>query len=102
MVKFGFAFAGLLSGLILSLVCFDQTVTEQPESALTWLRAVFIFIPIVGTSIAIFVMRNYDLTEQKAYEIRDALEARRGAAKNSLQEPEIITQPNVDYLSQNA
>ena len=34
MVKFGYAIAGLLSGLIMSLVGFDPNASEQPEGAI--------------------------------------------------------------------
>jgi GPH family glycoside/pentoside/hexuronide:cation symporter len=76
MVKFGAAFAGLLSGLILSVVGFDQTVTVQSDSALAGLRAAFILVPAIGTLIGIWVMRSYDLDEARAREIRKALDAR--------------------------
>ena len=33
MVKFGYAIAGLLSGLIMTLVGFDPNIPEQPEGA---------------------------------------------------------------------
>ena len=77
MVKFGLAFAGLVSGLILSVIGFDQSIAVQSEEALTLLRLSFIAIPAGGTLIAIFIMRNYDLDEQRASEIRAELEARR-------------------------
>lgn len=77
MVKFGFAIAGLGSGAIMSAVGFDADLAVQPEGAITGLRAFYSGLPIIGTLIAIFVMRNYDLTEKRANEIRDALDARR-------------------------
>jgi len=76
MVKFGAAFAGLLSGLILSVVGFDQTLTVQSDSALAGLRAAFILVPATGTLIGIWVMRSYELDETRAREIREALDAR--------------------------
>jgi len=79
MVKFGLAFAGLLSGAILSVVGFDQTVAVQTEEALTGLRMAYIIVPVCGTLLAIFIMRSYDLDEDKAHSIREQLEARRGA-----------------------
>ena len=78
MVKFGAAFAGLLSGLILSLVGFDQTQTLQTEEALNGLRAAFILVPATGTAIGIWVMRSYDLGETRVREIRRELDARIG------------------------
>ena len=79
MVKFGLAFAGLLSGAILSVVGFDQTVAVQTEEALTGLRMAYIIVPVCGTLLAIYIMRSYDLDEDKAHSIREQLEARRGA-----------------------
>ncbi len=77
MVKFGFAIAGLLSGLILTLVGFDQNVAVQPQDTLDGLKLAYIVVPVCGTLIAMAVMFRYDLTEQKAHEIRSKLEARR-------------------------
>ena len=79
MVKFGAAVAGAGSGLILSLIGFDQDVAIQTDETLAMLRLSYILIPCIGTSIAIFVMRNYDLDEQKANEIRAQLDARAAA-----------------------
>ena len=76
MVKFGFAIAGGLSGVIMSLVGFDSGVTIQPEGAIDGLRLAFSGIPILGTLVAMYVMRNYDLTEEKAGEIRTELDKR--------------------------
>ena len=76
MIKFGLAFAGLASGLILSMIGFDNSVAVQTEETLTQLRFAFIGVPIVGTLTAIFVMRNYDLDENRSNEIRDALNLR--------------------------
>jgi len=78
MVKFGFAIAGLLTGVIMSVVGFDPNLAVQPEGAVTGLRIVFSGIPILGTLTAMWVMRNYDLTEEKAREIKAALVSRKG------------------------
>ncbi len=77
MVKLGFAIAGLLSGIIMSVVGFDATAATQPESAITGLRLFYSGFPIMGTLIAMFIMRNYDVTEAKAREIREELERRK-------------------------
>ena len=81
MVKFGFAIAGLLSGLIMSLVGFDPNASEQPEGAIFWLRVAYTVFPIVGTLFAIYVMRNYEISESRAKEIRVELEARKSTSK---------------------
>ena len=79
MVKFGAAFAGLLSGLILAAVGFDQTVTVQTDEALAGLRAAFIIVPVTGTLIGIWAMWNYDLNEESVSAIRSELDARQNA-----------------------
>ncbi|RME07205.1 MAG: MFS transporter, partial [Bacteroidetes bacterium] len=77
MVKFGFAIAGLLSGAIMTLVGFNPDAGAQSEAAITGLRLFYSGIPILGTTIAMLVMSTYDLTEQKANEIRAVIEARK-------------------------
>jgi GPH family glycoside/pentoside/hexuronide:cation symporter len=85
MVKFGFAIAGLLSGVIMTVVGFDPTAAVQPENAVTGLRIFYSGLPILGTTIAIVMMLKYDITEEKANEIRAALNKRKEP-----REPEII------------
>lgn len=75
MVKFGFAIAGGLSGIILSFVGFSPEAFT-PES-ITGLRLFFSGVPMVGTIIAMYIMHDYDLTEEKANEIRLAINARK-------------------------
>jgi GPH family glycoside/pentoside/hexuronide:cation symporter len=77
MVKFGFAIAGLLTGVIMSAVAFKAGAPTQPEGAVTGLRLFFSGVPICGTLIAMYIMRNYDLTEKKANEIKIELEERK-------------------------
>jgi len=81
MVKFGFAIAGLLTGVIMSLVGFDASAAIQTEGAVTGLRLFFSGIPILGTLGAMWVMWNYDLTEKKANEIKKELAARKTPAR---------------------
>ena len=77
MVKFGFAIAGGLSGVIMSSVGFDSGQTVQPEGAVDGLRFAFSGIPIIGTLIAMYVMRNYSVTEESAVGIRTKLDERK-------------------------
>ncbi|MDB4135310.1 MFS transporter [Gammaproteobacteria bacterium] len=77
MVKLGVALAGLFSGLIMYYVGFSPDALSQTEGALTGLRLAYSGIPITGTLIAMYVMRDYDLNEDRAYEIKQQLEIRR-------------------------
>ncbi|MFT4535647.1 MAG: GPH family glycoside/pentoside/hexuronide:cation symporter [Saprospiraceae bacterium] len=79
MVKFGFAIAGGLSGVIMSSVGFDSGVAIQPEGAIDGLRFSFSGIPIMGTLIAMYVMRDYSVTEESAGEVRKILDSRKKA-----------------------
>lgn len=81
MVKFGTAVAGLLSGLILSLVAFQSNAATQTDETMFWLRIFFVGVPIIGTLSAIWVMRNYDIDEAKAREVRALLDKRKGKTK---------------------
>ncbi|WP_405294267.1 MFS transporter [Algibacter sp. Ld11] len=76
MVKFGFAIAGGLSGVIMSSVGFDSGAETQPEGAIDGLRFFFSGLPILGTLAAMYVMRNYDVSEKRAGEIREELDKR--------------------------
>lgn len=77
MVKFGFAIAGGLSGAIFSFIGFDTALETQPESAIIGLRLFFSGLPILGTVIAMFIMRNYDISEERANEIKEQLKIKR-------------------------
>jgi GPH family glycoside/pentoside/hexuronide:cation symporter len=51
---------------------------SQPEGALTGLRIAYSSIPVIGTLIAIYVMRDYEINEDRAAEIRTQLQQRKG------------------------
>jgi GPH family glycoside/pentoside/hexuronide:cation symporter len=76
MVKFGFAIAGLLTGAIMTLVGFVPD-TENSEAAITGIRMFYSGLPILGTLGAMWIMRNYNLTEEKAMEISAELAKRK-------------------------
>ena len=78
MVKLGTAVALLTSGAVLKMVGFDENAVSQTAETMTNLRIADILIPIVTAIMAIMVMWKYDVTEEKAHEIREVLEARRG------------------------
>ena len=77
MVKFGFGIAGGLSGAILSVIGFDSALEIQTEGAITGLRLFFTGFPILGTLVAMYIMRNYDLSEERSNEIRSELDKRK-------------------------
>lgn len=81
MVKVGFAIAGALSGVIIALVGFnpDLATTDQ-QTAVDGLHTFFCFFPLVGTLLAMYIMRNYNIDEERANEIRMELKNRKKAA----------------------
>lgn len=80
MVKFGFAIAGLLSGAIMTLVAFTPGAATQPDGAVDGLRLFYSGVPIFGTLLAMWIMRNYDLDEARATEVHAELERRKRRA----------------------
>ena len=83
MVKVGFAIAGALSGVIIALVGFnpDLATTDQ-QSAVDGLHAFFCFFPLVGTLIAMYIMRDYNIDEERSNEIRLQLRERKTSQKS--------------------
>lgn len=79
-VKLGFAFAGLLSYLILAAIGFNGDLPTQSANTIFWLRFSFSVVPIVGTLTAIYFMWNYDITEERIKQIGSEL-AKRKAPK---------------------
>ena len=86
MVKFGFGIAGGLSGVIFSVIGWESGGATQSEEALFGLRLFFSGLPILGTLIAIYVMWDYDLSEEKAGEIRAKLERRKASNSEALEQ----------------
>lgn len=82
MVKLGFAVAGLLSGAIMAFVAFTPGAAVQPAGAVDGLRLFYSGVPILGTLLAMWFMRDYDLDEARAQEVHTELERRkaRGSA----------------------
>jgi len=82
MVKLGTALALLTSGVVLSMVGFDQNSDAQSLETLTNLRIADIVVPIITGLIAIVLVWKYDITEKRAHEIRQALIVKRGKVKH--------------------
>lgn len=76
-VKLGFAFAGLLSYLILDAIGFNGNLATQSDTTIFWLRLFFSVIPILGTLVAIYFMWNYGITEEKIKDIQKQLANRK-------------------------
>jgi len=78
MVKVGYGIAGALSGVIITVVGFNSDLaTIDQQAAVDALHAFFCFFPMIGTILAMLIMRNYTITEERALEIRSQLAERK-------------------------
>lgn len=75
MVKVGYGFAALLGGTILWIVGFEAEAVTI--SSVTGIRLFYSLLPIAGVLGAIWVMKGYNLTEERANEVRKQLEERK-------------------------
>jgi len=79
MVKLGVALASLASGFLINATGFRQELgLAQSPDALLWLRIYDIGIPIVTSVAALFIIKSFSITEERAHEIRVQVERRRG------------------------
>jgi GPH family glycoside/pentoside/hexuronide:cation symporter len=79
-VKVGMAVALAAGGFLLNWTGFDVDLEAQGERTIVLMRACDAFIPFAASALAILSIATYSLTEDRAREIREQLEARRGAA----------------------
>jgi GPH family glycoside/pentoside/hexuronide:cation symporter len=78
MVKVGFAIAGAFSGLIIWIVGFNSELpTTDQVGAVEGLHIFFCVLPVLGTLVAMYIMKDYGIDEEKANDIRAQLEARK-------------------------
>jgi len=83
MVKVGYGIAGALSGVIITIVGFNSDLaTTDQQAAVDGLHTFFCFFPMVGTILAMLIMRNYTITEERSLEIRSQL-AKQKEIKNN-------------------
>lgn len=78
MVKLGQALALVLGGVVLKFVGFDAGAATQTVETMTHLRIADIVVPAGTALLAIVVMWNYDISEEKAHDIKRELVKRRG------------------------
>ncbi|AAZ26915.1 putative membrane protein [Colwellia psychrerythraea 34H] len=78
-VKLGMAVALAAGGFLLNATGFDVALAgQQSADTIFFMRLCDVIIPIITSLIAIWMIMAYPLTEDKAREVREALEARRG------------------------
>ncbi|MEH6592395.1 MAG: MFS transporter [Halioglobus sp.] len=80
-VKLGLAVALAIGGILLNVTGFDVALGgDQAASTITQMRVFDALIPFVSSAIAIWMIALYPVTEQKAYQVRQQLEQRRGSS----------------------
>ncbi len=84
MVKIGQSIALALGGLVLSMVGFDAKSSIQAAQTMHDLRIADIIIPSVTATLAVLIMWNYSLNEDRVSNIKKELEARRAERNNNL------------------
>ena len=79
-VKLGMAAALAAGGFLLNATGFDVALGgDQTADTIFMMRIFDVGVPVVASAIAIWAIATYTITEEKAYEVRQKLEARRGS-----------------------
>jgi GPH family glycoside/pentoside/hexuronide:cation symporter len=81
--KAGNSLGALLTGFLLVWIGFSAKLGAQSESTLTLMKYSYIVAPAAGALLVIYLIRNYDLGEDRAYEIKADLTRRRAATSAS-------------------
>ena len=78
-VKLGMAAALAAGGFLLNATGFDVALGgDQSDKTIFMMRIFDVGVPVAASAIAIWAIATYTITEEKAYEVRQKLEARRG------------------------
>jgi glycoside/pentoside/hexuronide:cation symporter, GPH family len=78
-VKLGMAVALAAGGILLNATGFDVALAgNQSAHTITMMRLFDSFLPFLASGVAIWVIATFSITEERAHEVRLALEARRG------------------------
>lgn len=86
-VKLGMSAAALGAGFALKATGFDADLESQTEATIFYLKAADVIIPVITSAIAMVTLWSFDLTAQRAQEIREELEARRGTSREMAAAP---------------
>ena len=84
MVKIGQSIALALGGLVLSLVGFEASNAVQAPETLHNLRIADIVIPSITAALAVLIMWNYSLNEERVSRIKKELVERRKRSQSKL------------------
>jgi GPH family glycoside/pentoside/hexuronide:cation symporter len=76
--KAGNSLGSLIAGFVLVWIGFNAKIGAQSAETLAWMKAAYVVAPATGAVVALWLMRRYDLSEARSYEIKAEL-ARRHA-----------------------
>ncbi|MCM2678371.1 MFS transporter [Echinimonas agarilytica] len=78
-VKLGMAIALAAGGFLLNATGFDVELgSAQSDDTLFWMRLIDVLVPMVCSTLAIWMIYHYPITEDIAHQVRLKLERRRG------------------------
>lgn len=81
-VKLGMAAAIAAGGFLLNATGFDVALEgNQTEHAILMMRVFDAFVPMLASGVAIWAIASFSITEERAHEVRELLEKRRGDAQ---------------------
>lgn len=87
-VKLGMAAAIAGGGFLLNATGFDVALGgDQGDRTIYLMRLSDALIPAIASGIAIWAIATYSITEEKAHEVREQLEQRRGKVDTPVPEP---------------
>lgn len=89
--KIGGTFGGLISGWLLVWIHFDANKGAQSPETLGWMQFYYFLFPFIGALFALLAISFYNITEDRAYEIKDVLKKRnaeKAEAETLLNAPE--------------
>ncbi len=87
-VKVGMAAALAAGGFLLNATGFDVALQSgQTEQTILNMRLCDVIIPMITSALAIWAIASFSITEERAYEVRRELEARRGGSGDLIPEP---------------
>lgn len=84
-VKLGMALALAAGGVLLNITGFDVALGgDQAPQTILLMRLFDMGVPFITSALAIWAIHSYTLSEERAYEIRTALEDRRGKLEDAV------------------
>jgi GPH family glycoside/pentoside/hexuronide:cation symporter len=79
--KAGMSFGALLGGFVLVWIGFNAKLGAQTPHTLELMKFSYFLAPFIGALIALLLIKRYELSEAKSYEIKQALGLRRATRK---------------------